>query len=253
MNIILMCGGLSTRFLDESSTNVCKITYPINEIPMIIHILTTIQQLNINNKIIICLNEKYGKTIIECIRKSISNIDNITWTYQDKTKNGTGGAILSCLDFLNNSEHVYTHTLVLSGDVPFISVDTIKKLLLYDNSIIITQLKNPTGNGRIIFGINNDPINIVEEKDCTHLQKQINYVNTGNYYLETKNILNLIPLINNQNKANEYYLTDIVQLLFINGIKLNYYELPQILQYQISNINTLNDLKKAEKLYSEHN
>ena len=36
----------------------------------------------------------------------------------------------------------------------------------------------------------------------------IEFVNTGNYYFETKNILNLINFIKNDNKANEYYLTD---------------------------------------------
>ena len=71
MNVILMCGGLSKRFIDENNNNVCKITYLIDGKPMIIHILETIQQLDENNKIFVVLSIKYGEQIIECINKYI--------------------------------------------------------------------------------------------------------------------------------------------------------------------------------------
>lgn len=246
MNVILMCGGLSKRFLDEENKNVCKITYLISGKPMIIHILETIQQLDINNKIFIVLSVKYGKDITDCINKYIENTSNISYTYQDTYRNGTAGAIFSCIEYLKKSN--YENTLILSGDVPYISVDTVKNLLQNENNIMITKLENPYGNGRIIFE-NNNVIDIVEEKDCDHNQKLINFVNTGNYYLQTKNIIDLIPLIKNENKANEYYLTDIVKLLYSRKIRLNYYELKQEKQYEIYNINTLTDLKNAENIF----
>ena len=248
MNVILMCGGLSKRFLDDENNNVCKIVYMISGKPIIIHILETIYKLNSNNKIIIVLSIKYGEQIIKCIEKNITDHKNIIYTYQNTDINGTAGAILSCIPILKKSE--YENTLILSGDVPYISENTLKNLLHYDNSILITKLKNPHGNGRIIFGKNNNVIEIVEEKDCDYLQKNIEYVNTGNYYLETKNIIDLIPKIKNNNNANEYYLTDIVNLLYINDINLNYYELSEKKHYEIYNINTLQDLKNAEILYN---
>ena len=250
MNVILMCGGLSKRFLDEDNNNVCKITYTISTKPMIIHILDTIQKLDMNNKIFIVLSIKYGYQIVECINKNIKNTENILYTYQDTLKPGTAGAILSCIEYLNKSN--YNNTLILSGDVPYISTETIKKLLKYENCIMITKLDNPFGNGRIIFGNNKNVIDVIEEKDCDYTQKQIYYVNTGNYYFETENILNLIPLIKNDNRANEYYLTDIVKLLYKYNVNLNYYELSTDKQYEIYNINTLQDLKNAEKLYKNN-
>ena len=250
MNVILMCGGLSKRFLDEENNNVCKIIYNISGKPMIIHILNTIQKLDPNNKIIIVLSNKYGNLIVECIDKYIENTKNIVYTYQDVNKNGTAGAIISCLNYLEKSE--YENTLILSGDVPYISVETIKKLLEYKNCIMITKLKNPYGNGRIIFGKNNNVIEVIEEKDCDYLQKNIEYINTGNYYLETKNIINSILSIQNNNKANEYYLTDIVKILYNKNINLSYHDLPEEKHYEIYNINTLKDLKDAEKLYKNN-
>ena len=234
MNVILMCGGLSKRFLDEQDNNVCKITYSISGKPMIVHILETIQKLDINNKIFIVLSIKYSEEIINCVNKHITNKENIKYTYQDTLKNGTAVAILSCIEYLKKGG--YENTLILSGDVPYISSNTIKNLLHYDNCIMITKLVNPFGNGRILFGNENNVIEIIEEKDCDYIQKNINYVNTGNYYFETKNLINLIPLIKNENKANEYYLTDIVKLLNKYDIHLNYYELLQEKQYEIYNI-----------------
>jgi bifunctional UDP-N-acetylglucosamine pyrophosphorylase/glucosamine-1-phosphate N-acetyltransferase len=246
MNVILMCGGLSKRFLDEKNNNVCKITYKISEKPMIIHILDTIQQIDINNKIYIVLSVKYGDQIIECINKHITNTGNIIYTYQDIYRNGTGGAIHSCLNYLKNSH--YNNTLILSGDVPYISKETIENILKYKNCLMITTLDEPLGNGRILFE-NNNIVKIIEEKDCNYDEKKIKFINTGNYFFETKNILDLIPLITNDNKANEYYLTDIVNLLYQYKIKLNYYELSKEKQYEIYNINTLQDLQNAEKIY----
>lgn len=245
-----MCGGLSKRFLDEDNNNVCKITYNISGKPMIIHILEMIQELDINNKIYIVLSIKYGDLIMDCIKKYIKNCNNITYTYQDTERNGTAGAIYSCIEYLKKSD--CNNTLILSGDVPYISKDTIQNLLNYDNSIMITKLDNPYGNGRIIFGDNNNVIDIIEEKDCDQNQKLITFANTGNYYFKTCNLINLIPLITNENNAKEYYLTDIVKLLYKHKINLNYYNLSKEKQYEIYNINTLGDLKNAEIIYNNN-
>ena len=53
MNVILMCGGLSKRFLDEEKNNVCKITYTISGKPMIIHILDIKQEIQVYQPMII--------------------------------------------------------------------------------------------------------------------------------------------------------------------------------------------------------
>ena len=250
MNIVLMCGGLSKRFVNDKSEHVCKLTYLVNGKPMIIHILDTIQKLNENYKIIIVLSLHYANDIRECINNHIDNLNNIFYSYQDMTRPGTAGAIHSCLSLLNDNNQ----TLILSGDVPFITLDSLENLMDYKNCMIITRLETPTGNGRIIFGRNDETVvDIIEQVMCDESQAYIKFVNTGNYYLETSKLLELIPLIGNNNRANEYYLTDIVKLLDQHSVNLNYYELPREQQYQIHNINTLQDLYNAEELYYQNN
>ena len=86
---------------------------------------------------------------------------------------------------------------------------------------------------------------------CNESQAYNKNVNTGNYNFETKNLIELIPLIGNNNLSKEYYFTDIIRLMDQHKINLYYYELPKEKQYQIYNINTLKDLERAEELYKK--
>ena len=135
-----MCGGLSKRFLDEEDNNVCKIVYHISEKPIIIHILETLYKLDINNKIIIVLSTKYGEQIMNCIKNHIPNYKNINYTYKNTFMNGTAGAVISCLYILDKSE--YMNTLILSGDVPYISENTLNKLLLNNNNPFVIHVSS---------------------------------------------------------------------------------------------------------------
>lgn len=227
-----MCGGMSKRF----KADVPKVIYPINEKPMIIHILEKCYKIGFN-KIIIVVGV-YEELIKNTIKKYY-NDDNIIYVRQE-IANGTAGAILPCMNYIKDLNDVY----ILSGDVPFISVETIKNLKI--NSILITKLTNPYGNGRIIIE-NGKVIKIIEEKDCTDEQKLIQLVNCGIYHLSSNDIVKYLPLINNNNKSGEYYLTDIVEL--INN--LNYYELPNSNLIEIYNINTMEDLQNAINIYNK--
>lgn len=222
-----MAAGMSKRF----KAPIPKIIYPINEIPMIVHIIKKCFMLNIE-KILIVVGV-YENLIKECISNYISNTENIYYIKQQEA-NGTGGAIKACLDYIENYNDVY----ILSGDVPFININTLKSMSI--NSILTTKLDNPTGNGRIIK--NNKFIKIIEEKDCSDEEKKINLINCGIYYLKVKDVLEYIPLLNTKNASNELYLTDIIQ--YIENINLVYLEN----RLEIYNINTMDDLNEAIKI-----
>ena len=92
---------------------------------------------------------------------------------------------------------------------------------------------------------NNSITEIVEFKDCNEEEKNIKYVNCGIYNFEISNLLKFIPLLNNQNKANEYYLTDIIKMMNNDNIIIDYYDLEKDKQIEIYNINTMEDLHKS--------
>ena len=90
-----------------------------------------------------------------------------------------------------------------------------------------TLLKNPTGYGRVVKDSNNLVTRIVEEKDATDMQKEINEIFTGILVAPGKALKELIPLINNENAAQEYYLTDLIGIASEKGFKINAHDSPK--------------------------
>lgn len=232
-----MAAGLSKRFMKHSDTP--KVIYPINGIPMIIHIINQVLELNNVEKIFIIVNNIYYSKIKECVDNFIDN-KIIEYIFQDEP-NGTGGAIKSTLEYIKKYNN---NALIISGDTPYIKKETIQELVNKTNSMLITKLDDPKHNGRIIIK-NNSITEIVEFKDCNEEEKNIKYVNCGIYNFEILNLLKFIPLLNNQNKANEYYLTDIIKMMNNDNIIINYYDLEKDKQIEIYNINTMEDLHKS--------
>jgi bifunctional N-acetylglucosamine-1-phosphate-uridyltransferase/glucosamine-1-phosphate-acetyltransferase GlmU-like protein len=243
---IIMAGGLGKRM----NTNIPKVLNLLNEKPLIYYVIK--QALQINSKHILIVVGKYREQIkteiellfteeecsrITYINQQEINIDNVLKVQ------GTGDAIRSCLYFfINNNISFNTKTLILSGDVPLIQMRTIRQLLEKENTLLITKLEKPTGCGRIILSDDDKIKQIIEEKDCSEEEKLINLVNCGIYNLSVKLLLDCIPKITNNNKNQEYYLTDVVEIANNKGFSLNYYQLPKKNNYEIININTQEDL-----------
>lgn len=253
MIVLIMAGGLGKRMESTLPKVLHKVgnansMYPMY--PMIIHVI--IKALTINPEKIFIIVGKYKDIIKETIDEYINqniiiNPEIIEYVFQEESL-GTGHAILCSLPHIKN--YYNTKAIILSGDVPLISNNTLQNLIDNENRLLITELDNPTGCGRIIMvKENNSIINIIEEKDCNENEKNIKLVNCGIYQINVMDLLKLIPLIDNNNKANEYYLTDIVPLMINNNIGVGYYNLPKENQYEITNINTKADLERVNNLH----
>jgi bifunctional N-acetylglucosamine-1-phosphate-uridyltransferase/glucosamine-1-phosphate-acetyltransferase GlmU-like protein len=245
MIILLMAGGLSKRFITDEN-KIPKVVYPINNKPMIIHIIEQIIKLKNIEKIILIVNNLYYEEIKKCVDTYINNENLFHYIFQNNV-NGTGGAIQCTLNYIEKFKD--TNALIISGDTPYIKSETIQNLLNKNNSLLITELEDPKHNGRIIIK-NNSIKEIVEYKDCDDEQKLIKYVNCGIYNFEINNLLRFIPLLNNNNKSKEYYLTDIIKMISDNNIDINYFVLEKEKQIEIYNINTPEDLLDSIKKIS---
>ena len=141
--------------------------------------------------------------------------------------------------------------------MPLINSKLLNKFI-YDgtnNSIMVCNLANPKGYGRIIYENNNNNnnnnnnkfIKIQEEKDCSEDQKNITIVNCGLYKFESELLLKYIPEIKNNNNQKEYYLTDILEILIINNYKIDTYLLDESENKYIMGVNNQEELKNLEK------
>ncbi|UCD37991.1 MAG: NTP transferase domain-containing protein [Fidelibacterota bacterium] len=109
--------------------------------------------------------------------------------------------------------------LVLSGDVPGISPGTIKGLCRRHGqtkaraTMLTAEVDKPTGYGRVLRDSEGHLLRVVEEKDATDEERTIREINGGIYVFDSQALFDTLPLVQNNNKQNEFYLPDILYIL----------------------------------------
>lgn len=247
LTVAIMAAGEGKRM----NSNIPKILHNFNGIPMLIRILLEVNKINPQN--IIIITGKYDLLIKKTIKDyfdSVSNINiyNTLIFIQQLEPNGTAGAIKCTLEQYSENEDV----LILNGDMPLISSRLIQNFIKEKSNakLLVSQLDNPYGYGRILYDENNKFIGIKEQKDCNEKEKLINIVNVGIYLFNSNILKKYIPLIDNNNVQNEYYLTDIVKIIRTNSDEeINTYSVDEELKYQINGVNTQEELRLLEEQY----
>lgn len=130
---------------------------------------------------------------------------------------GTGHALMVAREALSG----YDHVIVLSGDAPMMTSETIEKLrdfhLKQDAAMTLlsADLDNPTGYGRVLRKrpASAEVQSIVEEKAASPSQKKIREINSGFYVFAANELYGNIGQLSTDNAHAEYYLTDMAQVL----------------------------------------
>ncbi len=200
IKVIVLCAGKGTRMKSEKA----KVMHEIMGQPMSKYIYDIAKEIS-NQKPLFVVG--YKKEQIEEYFKD--NVDYI----EQSVQMGTGHAIMITKDNINEEDNV----LILCGDTPLIKKETIKRLI-YENSkkdaVILTSIvDDPYGYGRIIKDNKGNFDKIVEEKDATNEQKNIQEINAGMYLVKGNLIKENIEKLTNDNSQKEYYLTDLFELL----------------------------------------
>ena len=254
--VVVMAGGLGKRM----ESDLPKVLHKVGEKPMLVHILESLntfsKSYNQIYKILVVVG-KYREKITETLEKYL-DIQDIMFVDQLEPM-GTGHALKCCRDELCDEKYDDSYTLILSGDVPLISPETMFNMIskIKYVRIMVTTLSNPLGYGRVIENLSNfnsfsyKPTfnKIVEEKDCTREEKEVKKVNCGVYVIYTDLLCSYLPFITNTNAQGEYYLTDIIEIIKNHGgVDIEMYEIPKEKQYEIMGVNTKEQLCELEKL-----
>lgn len=241
---VIMAGGLGKRM--ESS--IPKVMHKVAGIPMLCHILLKLRVLSNMvkiNKILIVVG-KYIDVIKEELEKHDS-LPNFEFIFQAEPL-GTGHAIQCCRSEL--LKYPESDVLILSGDVPMLQTLTMCNLLGIKNEvkILTTIMKEPTGYGRIIE-YNGRFEKIVEQKDCSKEQLNISKVNGGIYAIKSVYLCKYLPYLSNNNSQNEYYLTDIIEIIKREeNIDVGMINISEENVIEIIGVNTIEQLKELDKL-----
>lgn len=237
MNIhtIVLAAGEGSRM----NSNRAKSLQQIGGTSMLEKICNTAGKISQNITLVV----GYDKESIISEAKKLTHL-NITTSLQPKPI-GTGNAVKCGLDkVLDNSK-----VLVLYGDVPLIKEDTLNNLIKASSSgaaILTTVLDNPFGYGRVKTSEDGHALSIVEEKDATDSERQIKQVFTGVLCVNKDLLTEGLSEIKNENAANEFYLTDLVSIMNLKGIKINTCDASN---EEVQGANNKKELEKLETIY----
>ena len=242
LSICILAGGNGKRMKSE----LPKVCVLFKGMPMIVHIINN--ALKLNTQKIIIITGKYNEFIQNTIKSWINDNDfkKLTFIIQEEAL-GTGHAVKCSIDCFEKNEEV----LILNGDTPNLSFRLLNDFIFYKkgyNKLLISEVDNPSGYGRILMNNENEILKIIEEKDANHIEKKINKINSGIYLINSIDLKQYVNLIQNNNHSNEYYLTDIIELMQLNKIKTYGYIIDKSMNYEILGVNTLEQLNDLEKL-----
>jgi bifunctional UDP-N-acetylglucosamine pyrophosphorylase/glucosamine-1-phosphate N-acetyltransferase len=212
MNIVILAAGKGTRLKQNVAKPLCRAL----EVPIVDYVIQELTEFKNSTKLEAEFNFIVGHQKDEVqshIQQSAKDIDpKFTW---QKEQLGTGHALMTFFNE-NPSAKSREYTLVVCADTPLLTSDIFTTLYnsIKENSsqaVCATfKTENPTGYGRIERG--EQGFRIVEEKDASNEQRLINEVNSALYIFKTSHIENRINSLDQNNKAGEFYLTDLLKI-----------------------------------------
>jgi len=203
--VVVLAAGKGVRM----KSSLPKVVHKLNGIPMIQRIITNVRKLH-PEKIIAVVG--YKKDIVMA---AIHKSDNVIFVEQKKQK-GTGHAVQMTKNELKDFSG---YIIVTPGDVPLLTSNTLKDLVSLHQekkaaaTVLTTVMDDAHGYGRIIRDENDYVTKIVEHKDATEKEKQVQEINTGIFCFDSDALFTSLPLISSDNAQNEIYLTDALEIL----------------------------------------
>ncbi|WP_347548149.1 bifunctional UDP-N-acetylglucosamine diphosphorylase/glucosamine-1-phosphate N-acetyltransferase GlmU [Pseudalkalibacillus hwajinpoensis] len=211
---VVLAAGQGTRM----KSKLYKVLHPVCGKPMVEHVVDQLDELKLENIVTVV---GHGA---EMVRDQLGS--RVNYVLQEEQL-GTAHAVMQTQDTLGAKEGV---TLVVCGDTPLITKETMDSLLSYHEdegakaTILTANADQPFGYGRIIRDENGSVQRIVEQKDANESEQQVTEINTGTYCFDNKTLFETLQLVKNENAQGEYYLPDVIEILQKQGEIVSAYQ-----------------------------
>ena len=245
---IILAAGMGTRMKSEKP----KVMHKLLNHPLLEWVIDSFKDLMKEeqcDKIAVVIGEKMPE-VEDFLQEWGTRNDKIVETFYQKERLGTGHAVKCALPLLEK-EDADESVFILCGDVPLIKTETLKRMEKEflkekaDGVVLTVNMDDPSGYGRIIKKADGMISEIVEHKDADAAQLKIKEINSGMYMIKSKELVESLNELNNDNAQNEYYLTDIVSLMNNRGKKVISVVTDD--HYEVSGINNRVQLSQIER------
>jgi len=239
---IILAAGKGTRLNNGQPSDIPKVLHLLDDRPLVLHCVESLKHAGIKD-IILVVGHK-GYMVKEAVGKDFS------YVVQDEQL-GTAHAVLMAKDLvIDKAEHL----IVLNGDNPLFSGETISRLVNICNekdpaiTLVTVDFDDPTGYGRIIKDKEGHVLKIIEEKEAGEQEKKTKEINAGCYCFNNKWLWDNIAKVR-LNPQGEYYLTDLIGIAVKEGDKVIALKIPN--NKEAIGVNTPEQLKMAQKAFKE--
>ena len=211
MAAVILAAGKSTRMHSSFS----KVLHKIYGKSMLEYVLDDIRAIGINRGVIVINDQNWSGSKVKLPK-------GVRVVFQKKLL-GTGNALLQARSELGNFNG---DILVLYGDTPLITTDTLKKLVEKHRTsrasctLLTATVKKPAGYGRIVRDEKSDIVKIVEEAEASLYQKMIEEINAGVYCFRAREVFRALASLKPRGPKKEYYLTDTVDFMAKRGLAI---------------------------------
>ena len=244
VDVVVMAAGKGTRM----KSRLPKVLHRLAGVPLVQHVLNTAAHLNARSAVVIT---GHGADQVEPVLLAPGQALAVQCVRQEPQL-GTGHAVQQAVPVLADDGVV----VILSGDVPLTQVDTLQALIAQCGgqrlALLTLDMADPTGYGRIVRE-GDAVMAIVEHKDASDAQRQIQEVYSGIMAVPARLLKSWLGRIDNQNAQGEYYLTDVVRLAVADGVPVVAHKITDALQ--VAGVNSpvqLAELERAHQLRQAH-
>jgi len=237
MNVVILAAGMGKRM----QSDLPKVLHPLAGKPLLSHVINTARALNPSR---VCVVHGHGGDLVP----SRLAAEDLHFVLQSPQL-GTGHAVMQAADGLDDD----MPTLVLYGDVPLTTAQTLQTLIDQAGkeklAVLTVDLDDPTGYGRIVRE-DKRIVRIVEQKDAGDTERAIREVNTGILVAPTRALKAWLSKLSNNNAQQEYYLTDIIAMAVKDGITVESAQPAQV--WETLGVNSKVQLAELERIYQRN-
>jgi bifunctional UDP-N-acetylglucosamine pyrophosphorylase/glucosamine-1-phosphate N-acetyltransferase len=237
LSIIILAAGQGTRMRSARP----KVLHPLAGRPLLSHVIDTARELQPTDIHVVI---GHGA---EQVQRDFANTD-IQWALQAEQL-GTGHAVAQAMPAIPDGNTV----LVMYGDVPLVSRDTLEPLCSLAEqgmaALLTAELADPTGYGRILHHADGSICGIVEEKDASASERALNEINTGFVAAPATRLRDWVAALDNNNSQGEFYLTDVIARAVTEGTSVR-----GVMADDITEVLGINDRKQLavqERYYQQ--